>query len=64
MRFDVTPRTETKKDNVCLEGIELHAQNMVSILSSIINIVDGTYVTFNEHYNLHFDAEEDFHIKL
>jgi hypothetical protein len=39
-------------------------KNMASILSSIINIVEGTYVTFNEHYNLHFDAEEDFHIKL
>lgn len=53
-----------QKDNVYLERIELHAQNMVSILSSIINKVERTYVKCNEHYNLHFDAEKKISYKL
>jgi hypothetical protein len=37
--------------------IELHAQNMTTILDSIsVNITEGggLYVHFNEHKNLHF----------
>ena len=31
--------------DMCLKEIGLHAQNIVIILGSIVNIIEGTYVT-------------------
>jgi hypothetical protein len=43
--------------------IGLHAQNMLIILGSIINIFGGeTYMIFEELKNLHFEDEEDIHM--
>ena len=37
-----------------LQGIGHHAQNMVTTLSSVVNMIGGTY---NKHNSLHFDSE-------
>ena len=39
----VAPRTDTKK--TCLKEIGLHAQNMISILGSIVSMIGRTYMT-------------------
>ena len=31
--------------DMCLEEIGLHAQNIVVILGSIVNMIEGTYLT-------------------
>ena len=41
----------TKK--MCCDEIGLCAQNMITVLGSIINVIEGTYMTSNEHENLH-----------
>ena len=38
----------------------MHAQNI--IISSIINIILGTYMTLDEHENLQHDNEWDIHM--
>ena len=39
---------------ICLKEIGLvHVQNMMYALGSIINTIGGTYMTTNEHKNLH-----------
>ena len=47
---------------MCLKGIELRAQNLLTILNSQHNGGGGTPIwAFNEHENLHFHNEEDIH---
>ena len=41
--LDVAPRTDTKK--MCLKEIGLHAQNMITILDSIVNVIGETFMT-------------------
>jgi len=53
-------RTGTK--NTSLKENGLHAQNMLTILGSIVNMIGVTYMTLNEHENLHFDDEEDIYM--
>lgn len=38
-------KMDTKK-SMCLKEIGLHAQNMLTILSSIVNMIGGSYVTY------------------
>ena len=33
-------------EDMCLKDIGLHVQNTLTILSLIVNIIEGTYVTF------------------
>ena len=42
---------------MCLDDIALRAQNMVSILGAIVNIIEGPIRPFNEHENVQFDNE-------
>ena len=44
MWLGVAPRMDAKKD-LCLKEIGLCAQNMITILSSIVNMIGGTYMT-------------------
>jgi hypothetical protein len=37
----------TYQKDVCLEEIELCAQNMITSLSSVVNIIGGTYMTIS-----------------
>ena len=46
--------------DMCFEEIEVHAQNRIIILSSIVNVIDGGGVVHDHlimHNNLHFDHE-------
>ena len=43
--------------DMCLKRVRLHAQNMITILGSIVNIIGRHIWPFNEHKNLHFDNE-------
>ena len=40
--------------DMCYKDIGLCAQNTISTLNSILNRIRGTYMTTNEHENLHF----------
>ena len=41
----------------------LPAQNMITVLGSIVNIIAGELIwPFNEHENLHFDNEWNIHM--
>ena len=43
---------------ICLKEIGLiYIQNMMYTLGSIVKTIGGTYMTINEHKNLHFDNE-------
>ena len=44
-----------------LEEMEVHAENMVTVMGSIVTVW-GPMQPFNEHKNLHFDTEHDIHI--
>ena len=46
MWLDLAPRTDTKKTCVKKE-IGLRAQNMITILSSIVNLIGGTSLTMH-----------------
>ena len=50
--------------NVCLKESELHAQNLITILGSIVNIMGRRIWPFNEdeNENLHFDDEQDIYM--
>ena len=63
MRLGLASRKETKKTRV-LKKIGLHAQNMIIILDSIVNITGGVgpIWPFNKHKNLHFDNAHDIHM--
>ena len=59
----MVPKTYTKKTYVKF-FFGLCAQIMITILHSIVKIIEGTYVYDNhlyEHENLHFDDGEDIH---
>ena len=53
MWFGVAPRMDTKrkrKKGMCLKEIGLRAQNLITILSSIVNMIGGTYmITYKAH---------------
>ena len=42
---------------MCLEEIELRAQNMLTILVLMFNMIEGPIWPLNEHKNIHFDNE-------
>ena len=42
---------------ICFEEVGLRDQNMITILDSRINIIEGTYMTINEHNNSQSDHE-------
>ena len=62
----VAPRTYIKITCV-IQKIGLHAQHMIPILGSIVIIVGGggevAIRALNEHENLHFDNEQDIHMR-
>ena len=58
IKISASQKMDTKK--TCLKEIWLCAQNMISILSSIVNIIGGTYMMNNEQKNLHFDSESGY----
>ena len=47
------------KKNMCLKENELHAKNLITILSSTINIIEGDLFDclLNKHENVHFHNE-------
>ena len=48
---------------MCSKENGLRAQNLITILGSIVNIIGGEPIwPFNEHENLHFDDEWDIHM--
>ena len=47
---------------MCLQEILVHVLNLLIILGSIINIIEGTYTIMYEKENLHFD--NDFSIYM
>ena len=48
-----------------LKEIGVRAQNMLIILSSIVNIIGGGRLwPLNEHKNLHFDNERHIHMNF
>ena len=49
------------KNDMCLTRIGLPAQNMLTILRSIVNIPGGTYMTIEWAQNLHSNDEQDVH---
>ena len=56
--------THPKKDK-CLEAIGLHAQNLLTILGSTLNVIGGGgggIWSFDEFQKLHFDNEQNIHI--
>ena len=58
MWLGVAPRTYTNRQ--VYKEIGLRAQNMITILRSIVNIIGGgggVACPFNEHKKLHFDNE-------
>jgi hypothetical protein len=46
LRVDL--KTNTNKD-ICVKEIGLHAQNTLTILGSISNVIGGTYIIWNTH---------------
>jgi hypothetical protein len=42
---------------MCLQEIGLHAPNLLTILDSILSIIEGTYMIIYEKENLHFDND-------
>ena len=43
---------------MCLREIGLHAQNMLTILGSVVNMIGGGAIwPLDEHVTLHFDHE-------
>ena len=48
--------------DVYLKEIELHIESIVTILSSIIDIIEETYMTLNEIEKIHFNSEYDIHM--
>ena len=59
------PRCGSKNgrhNDMCLEEVGLRAQNMLTILSSTINLIRETYTTTEwTQENLHFDNNQDIH---
>ena len=49
-------RTDTKK-SCALQEIGLDVQNLFTILGSIVNLIEGTYMTIDDLEDLHFDNE-------
>ena len=54
--------------DLSLKEIEMHVQNVITILDSITSIIaeegGGWDIwSFNEHENLHFDNELDIHVR-
>ena len=45
----------TYQNGMCLKGIGLHAQNLLTTLGLIVNIIEGAYI--NAKNKLHFDNE-------
>ena len=37
-------KNKHQNDNVCLKVIELHAQNTLTILGFVVNIIGGMYI--------------------
>ena len=63
MWFAVGGRTDTQKPCVH-KKIGLHAQNMVTVLGSIVSIIGGAYVIINEHESHNFETEvENIYMK-
>lgn len=48
---------------ICSNEIGMYAQNMITILGSIVNIIGETYVTINEHENVQFDNEYSYKLQ-
>ena len=44
----------TTKNTLCSKESGLHAHNMITVLSAILNMIGRTYMTINEHKSLHF----------
>ena len=55
MWFGVAARTDTKAKEICLKEIGLHVQNMITVLGSIVNMIEVGGLVINEHKNLHFN---------
>ena len=55
---------EHQKHIMCSKEIGLHAHNMLTILSSIVNMMEGPIWPVNEQGNLHFDNKWDFHMSF
>ena len=56
MWLGVDLKSDTKK--TCWKEAGLCAQNMLTILGSVVNMKGGGgYMTINEHENLHFSNE-------
>ena len=50
---------------MCLKEVGLHAQNMLSILGSILNINEGTYITINViHTSSKISKESSYNLDL
>ena len=47
---------------MCLIEIGLHAESMLTILSSVLNMIGGSIQPLKEHKNLHFYYELDIHM--
>jgi hypothetical protein len=45
---------------MCLKEIGLCAQNMLTILGLIVNMIGGLIWPFNEHKDLNFDDDKIF----
>jgi hypothetical protein len=45
----------------CFKEFGLHAQNMIPIVSSIVNQIEWHVWPFDERKNLHFDNQVDVH---
>jgi hypothetical protein len=47
--------------NICVKEIEQHAQNMITVLNTIVNIMRRVNITIsNMHENLHFDLQYNY----
>lgn len=57
MWLGVSPRIMNQKDMYSKKKVEVRAENMLPILQSTINMVEGIYTTTYDHENLHFDNE-------
>ena len=56
--LSVIPRMNLK--DTCLQKIELCVENIITILGSILNLIErwgGDIIPFNKHENLHFKKE-------
>ena len=45
---------------MCLKEIEPRAHHLVTILGSLIILIEGPIWPFNEHKKVHFDSEDVF----